>query len=171
MSWWRRVFIAVGMVIGCAGCFGADYVVHPDPGFPAVLTTAAQAAAADWMSKVPVVITFSPLPCPDIREGGMICMHSVKSIPSDPFEPGTLSGFTIFTEMWLATPLLLANPPQYQQRLIAHEMGHAMGLLHTAAGSLMYPYSDGGALTVQQVDINQWYAVRHKPPVLETIAP
>jgi hypothetical protein len=155
-----RPLLALAALALLIGCFGADYVARPDPGFSVTTLAAARAAAADWMANVPVKITFADGPCPEQRRLGMICMHPVDSIPPNPLEPGVMTGYTVFTEMWLVEPALVKQTPAMAQRLIAHEMGHAMGLLHTGPGTLMYPYSDLGSLTVTPTDIAQWRAVR-----------
>lgn len=158
-TWWKRLLVWISLFF-LVGCFGSDYVARPDPGFSAATLAAAHAAAADWMANVPVKITFADGVCPDQRQLGMICMHPVASIPPNPFEPGVLTGYTVFTEMWLVESTLVKQSPALAQRLIAHEMGHAMGLLHHGPGTLMYPYSDQGSLTVTPDDVEQWKAVR-----------
>lgn len=146
-----------------AGCVGSAYVVHPDPGFTPTVLDAAHAAAADWESRVPVRITFADGPCPAERKDGMICLHPIESIPMLPWEPGTLVGLTVYTEVWLAEPILERDSFPLVQRVIAHEMGHSMGLQHTGPGTLMYPYGDKGSLTVTDADVKQWKLLRGLP--------
>ncbi len=155
----RAALCALALV----GCIGSDYRVQPDAGFSGGTMVAAHAAAADWMANVPVKITFADAPCPPQHTGGMVCMHPVAALPSlGAVEPGQLAGLTIFTDIWLVEPSLAELPEARVQRLIAHEMGHAMGLLDAfdKPGTLMYPYGDKGALMVQPADVAQWYAVR-----------
>jgi len=164
-----KLGLIVGLtgLVGLAACFGSDYQVHPDPGVAPSVMAAARAAAADWMSAaarahVPLTITVEADACPATRALGLICIHPVASIASVPWEPGILVGYTSFHEMWLAEPALESSSPAEVQRVIAHEMGHAMGLVHPAKpdGSLMWPYPEGGSLTVTPADIAQWQAVQ-----------
>jgi hypothetical protein len=89
----------------------------------------------------------------------MICLHPVQSVPPVPWQPGHLVGYTVYSEIWLATPDLQAYDAAHRQRVIAHELGHAMGLQHTGPGTLMYPAANGGAMTVQPTDAAQWRTV------------
>jgi hypothetical protein len=143
------------------GCFGSDYTTHLDTGFAPSVLAATKAAAADWEANVPVKITVADGACPPgAHANGLICMHPVALLPSLPWEPGITLGFTILTDMWIAETLAEKMSPALLQRLIAHEMGHAMGLEHTGPGTLMDPYSDEGALTVQPADAQQWLNIR-----------
>jgi hypothetical protein len=152
--------LSVLLVLFAFGCLGTAYTVHPDLGFAPSVLDAAHAAAADWEANVLVKITFSNEMCPVLRRMGMICMHPVQSIPTLPWEPGVLAGFTVYYDIWLAEPLLESGAQKYKQRVIAHEMGHSMGLSHTGPGTLMYPYSNGGSWTVTAADATQWRVVR-----------
>jgi hypothetical protein len=143
-----------------AGCVRDAYVIHPDPGVAPSVLDAAQAAVEAWTAHVPVTIRLDGAPCGVVPAAGDVCLHPIAAIPSLPWEPGTLAGVTAFNEIWIAEPLLERASPAQRQRLIAHELGHAMGLLHTGPGTLMYPYASGGAMTVTPADVAQWYAVR-----------
>jgi hypothetical protein len=158
MSFLRRL-VWVGL-LSLVGCFGSDYQAHFDPGFTPTVESAARAAAADWMAHVPVTIAFRDGVCPSPRTRGLICMHPVNAIPAVPWEPGTLAGYTIVTEMWLATPLLAKDSLAGVQRLIAHEMGHSMGLQHSAGKTLMNPNGATGSLVVTPADVAQWRTVQ-----------
>lgn len=148
------------------GCYrGSTYEtsVPPAPGFPVELQQAAQAAVLDWERNVPVALVPKIQPCPgEPRALNSLCIVPVTSIPSVPWEPGELAGYTLGNEMWIAVPLLEADDAAHRQRLIAHELGHAMGLQHDVAGTLMYPYSDLGSLVVTAKDVAQWHEV-HAP--------
>lgn len=150
-------------IVLAAGCYrGSTYETDmpAPPAFPLELEQAASAAAADWQQHVPVSLAPIVRPCPnEPRPLATLCLLPVEKIPAVPWEPGTLSGFTIGNDVWLAVPPLLADPPDRRQRLIAHELGHAMGLVHDSKGTLMFPWANGGSLVVTDRDVAQWHRV------------
>lgn len=150
-------------VLLAVGCYrGTEYATHIQPDIPADIAGSAQAAVADWEANVPVKLHLDIAACNIVHSPATICIHSVQSIPPIPWEPGHLTGYTIVTEILLATPDLLKEPADARQRVIAHELGHAMGLQHDVAGTLMYPYSDLGSKTVTAQDAKQWHKLHDK---------
>ncbi len=148
------------VLLTLAGCFGSSYTVRPDVGVASSVQSAARAGAADWEANTAAKITFSDVPCDGHRTGGMVCIHPVNGLPPLPWEPGVLLGVTVLTDMWLDEPKLEGMPVEKAQWALAHELGHAMGLLHTGPGTLMYPYYEGAAHVVTPADVEQWKAMR-----------
>jgi hypothetical protein len=142
------------------GCYtGALYQTHLGPGMTLDLRVVATKAALDWEQHTRVKLDVHTDNCPTlVRSSASICVFPVDSIPSVPWEPGELTGYTLLNNVWIATPKLEGETEAYQQRLIAHELGHAMGLSHDVEGTLMYPYRDKGSLTVTPRDVAQWEA-------------
>src|ERR1700676_4823309 len=99
-----KTSLASLLLLAVVGCYGTDYTVHPDTGFPPDLLDAAHAAAADWESKVPVKFAFSSTSCATARPAGLVCLHVVATLPQVPWQPGELAGFTVLDDIWLAGP-------------------------------------------------------------------
>jgi hypothetical protein len=146
------------------GCTANAYHTRVPSTFSPALQAAAFAAAKDWEANVPVTLDVQVAPCGDVAT--QVCLVGVGAIPALPWEPGNLTGLTINRTILLDTASLGGDTPAARQRLIAHEMGHAMGLLHTCGNTIMYPYSDGGALTVTATDAAQWKYVHGMGPAV-----
>lgn len=157
----KHVFTFV--LLALVGCFGSDFRVRPDAGLSPAVHDAFVAAVADWQKHAPVRISLESGPCPYARVQGDLCPHRVEQPVNVPWEPGTLLGYTIHPDMWLADPLIQSAEPAERQWLIAHELGHEFGLLHDAPGTLMYPYFPGASPTVTAADVRQFCATRACP--------
>jgi hypothetical protein len=139
---------------------GYHYLIKIDPAFSPSDIEAVQDAARSWEAAVvglemPIVIA----ECHGITEGG-ICIH-----PSGEREMAIRSGtplaagHTDFNDVGGETWMRVPSSPWFQ-REVAHEMGHAMGLAHSAEGTLMYFSAQGESSVPTADDVAHWLELR-----------
>lgn len=154
---------------GCHPALGDRYTVEIDPTFTAAQQEAVLAALEDWSANVPV--KFSPVvtACSHGRDGSL-CIHNsthadiVANHGAGPTTWGVTFGSSSGedvdgAETWIATDVI---PAADFQGVLAHEIGHGMGLEHEtgATSELMAPGLSGWSRTVTANDAAQWYRVR-----------
>jgi hypothetical protein len=156
---------------GCGG-IGDSYAVYVDPRFGTDAQGTVLRALDAWEAAVPVHFTVLIGSCSGIHEGE-ICTHaSTRSeIASRQTQPdGTGLGLTLRETTWghvvdggevfIDLPTVEQDYADDFQRVVGHEIGHAMQLEHDAPGNLMSAIATEDAPTPTCADAAEWYAVR-----------
>jgi hypothetical protein len=156
---------------GCGG-IGDSYAVYVDPRFGVGEEAKIVAALDSWEAAVPVHFTVVIGSCSGIHEGE-ICTHaSTRSeIAAKQTQPdGTGLGLTLRETTWghvvdggevfIDVPTVEDSYADDFQRIVAHEIGHAMQLEHDAPGNLMSAIATNDAPTPTCADDGEWYSVR-----------
>jgi hypothetical protein len=159
------VMVAISILPGCSSEPAPAFAVSIDPGFTMDQVDAITAAVDDWKAAVPQMhMTYAIATCgaPWAQD---ICMSPAHS-PTDP--TNDVVGFTSRGAADNGMVSIYVNridamggdARALTQQTAAHELGHAMGLQHAAAGTLMAALVDDQAETVTPADVAQFWAVR-----------
>ena len=150
---------------GCAGPTtpGDHYLVEIDTSTVADWQVAVVVAAVDdWAAHVPVTLDVTQTACSG-HAPHTICVHAATQEETASHSPAYTSiGSTYYgdvedgAEVWLDQDLVLSRFSQ----TATHELGHAMALEHTGAGSIMAPNEVEAAAHVTAVDVAQWLSLR-----------
>jgi hypothetical protein len=121
----------------------------------------------DWKTSVPELqITDAIARCdsPSIDE---VCFHPAHDAPNPANDvvgsthPGPLANATV----WIYVDRIRVsgmNVHALTEQTTAHEMGHAMGLVHSPSGELMAADVSDQAHAVTPADVAQFWAVRDR---------
>jgi hypothetical protein len=159
---------------GCAGPLGSHYEVVVDPAFAPDQVEAVAVTATDaWSGATAATFTASVGTCSGVADG-VICVHAsdaaaiyriggptaaattrTKRGTGARGDSGGLAGVD-GGEVFLDA----AHPAAQLAWEAEHEFGHAMGLEHTGAGTLMFAAEPGAAKTVTAADAAQWRGLR-----------
>jgi hypothetical protein len=172
---------AVALALGCAllsgGCggIGDSYVVFVDPAFSNDEQTKVVAALDSWRAAVPVHFSVQVARCSGIHDA-TICTHAsthqeiaTRQATADGIGLGLTLRETTWShvvdggEVFIDVPTVEAWYAADFQRIVAHEVGHAMQLDHDAPGNLMGAMATGDAPSPTCADDSEWYAVRGEP--------
>ena len=156
---------------GCGG-IGNTYVVQADPAFSQDEQASISAALDSWEAAVPAHFTMEIASCSGVQ-GGTICVHAsdAATIAANQSQPdGTGVGLTVRKSSWghtvdggevfIDVPTIEEGYAADFQRIVAHEVGHAMQLDHNAPNNLMAAMATEDAPAPTCTDAAQWYAVR-----------
>lgn len=158
----------VFFIAGCAGRPGDTYDVVVDTSAGLTLADDIVMAAGMWESIVPVHLAVS-LSDHCEAAGGRICVHAASHdfllntlhAPKDDWAKtlplhgptGREDGADVYVDVASIWPSRL-------HVLVAHELGHAMGLSHTGEGTVMCPMNWCMANGPTAADAQQWHDVR-----------
>ncbi|HTQ48757.1 MAG TPA: hypothetical protein VMI75_38630 [Polyangiaceae bacterium] len=154
-------------MVGCAPDYPDHYIVQIDPGFTPDQQEQVLEAVAQWNAALPVAESLggtqpalSPIvgPCLlDELAPGTLCVMPEPGAP----EGGEVEGKGGCDESGVGLVYLYPDAiPGSLSQAAAHELGHAMGLGHLAAGNVMCASPGCASLTVQAGDAAAWKAVR-----------
>lgn len=161
------VLLVASALVGsaCSSATPPRYTVSIDPIFTTDQIDAVTAAIEDWKAAVPEMhLTYAVESCIS-PSAGDVCLSPVHA-PADPSNDvvgGTCHGgagngmVSIYVDR-LAT--MGGDMQVLTQQTAAHELGHAMGLGHSAAGTLMAAFVLQQAPTVTSGDVAQFWAIR-----------
>lgn len=160
----RFVLLALVLLTGCVSAVpfpgpvhfpSCNYFIvwkHPD--------SIATSAANDWQRITGLTLTWiptAPQDCPN-------CIFVVPSTTSQLTETcisseHTVTGCTYALPYITDSSILMIAMDQSDDMMgytWRHELGHAMGLLHTGPGTVMHPHFSEAAHVVTNSDIEQW---------------
>lgn len=164
-----------GFLPSCGG-IGDSYRVAVDPHFTVDEQARVLAALDSWESAVPVHFAVEVGACSGVH-GGLICIHAsnhAEIAAKQAVTDGVGVGLTVRQQTWghavdggevfIDLPTVATSYPDDFQRIVAHEVGHAMQLEHDAPGNLMAAIATEDAAAPTCADDAQWYAVRGERP-------
>lgn len=152
------------VLTGCAETPAGSYLVKVDPSFTPTEQAAVFESVDQWRSATPALSIAAELSTCDGAPDGRICVR-----PDHDAGPGLLG---VTTREYWTTPSggEKADTALYVERIArhpgmfvaaaAHELGHAMGLVHTGPGTVMCHDVGEMAMGVTDADAEQWKAVR-----------
>lgn len=158
-----RALLAIAAGLALAGCGAAparpplplEVILSVSPDFSPAEVEAALAAVDEWRSVVPEAFTVRVAPC--AGEDFEICLVPATYSPTGP-------GYTErnFTTGHMVSHVLSPMPDGYAVvQVMAHELGHSMGLNHEPR-CLMEPGAPPApapGMLPQDADVAQWRAV------------
>jgi hypothetical protein len=174
MRWVRAHAFAFACALISTGCggIGDSYVVLVDPAFSHDEQAKVMEAISSWEAAVPVHLSARIQSCSGIQDG-TICTHAsthdevaAKQGVADgiglaiTLRENTWSHSIDGGEVFVDVPTVEAGYADDFQRVIAHEMGHAMHLEHDVPGSLMAAMVTSDAPGPTCTDEAQWYSLR-----------
>jgi hypothetical protein len=164
-------YVCLGLVFGLAGCSASpadslDYAVLIDPSFAMDQQGAAAAGIEDWAAAVPQLkLTYATGTCGATPSPQQVCIQPEYAEPDPPVQVvgttyrGAEDSGTVYIFV-NRIDAMAGDAMGLTQQTVAHELGHAMGLQHTAAGTLMAADVSDQAPTVTAADVAQFWAIR-----------
>jgi hypothetical protein len=142
-----------------------DYTVTIDPSFTADQLEAVFAGIDEWHTTIPDLhFTTMVAPCGS-PSSCHVCVHPAYD-PPDPSHDvigSTYPGSDDDSTIWIYVDRIEAtgwDVASLTQQTTAHEIGHALGLQHSGAGTLMAADVPDQAHAVTAADVNQFWSVR-----------
>jgi hypothetical protein len=142
---------------------GTTYEVVVDPAAGADAYAQMQQAAAAWVAAIPELsLRVSQGPCPGVPARGVVCAAIADAAQQAEEHAAAGPGVIDDTVSWppddSAQVWFFSTEPGAQAA--EHELGHAMGLVHTGPGTIMCAYTGGWPAGVTAADVTQFWALR-----------
>lgn len=162
--------MTLGLLPACAGTPppGLTYSVAIDPAFSTAQTDAITAGLENWIASVPQLhLTYAIASC-DSPAADQVCMHPDSSPPDmtddivGDTQPAGDDNASVLIYVTRIADAAEVDPSALIQQTAAHEMGHALGLKHSATGTLMAADVQNQAPAITPADIDQFWSVRGK---------
>jgi hypothetical protein len=164
--------LPMGLALALSACTAAppaalDYAVSIDPTFTADEVDAVTSGLDDWSKAVPQLHLSSVIASCDTPAPGQVCLNASMDPPSDPGDEivgTTYRGAAESGTILIYVARILAVAPDAMaltKQTVEHELGHAMGLQHTATGTLMAADVGNQAPSVTQADVAQFWNIRN----------
>jgi predicted Zn-dependent protease len=157
---------AAVLLTGCQFKFGSHYQVKIDPNFSADQQDQVFHSIEKWQDVSSNSVTFNTViaSCNIANDKNEICVHA-----SSQAQINSLSGtdnYSGYTEAEgnnsdVYIPLDTLQPGAIFLTTIEHELGHALGLVHTGKGTVMCASSTCAAPEVTCADIQQYDSLRN----------
>jgi len=169
----HRWLLLLGSLLGVSACAGTpapglSYSVAIDPAFTTDQTEAITAGIESWVASVPELhVTYAIATCKS-PDPDQVCMHPDAAPPdmSDDIvgdtQPTGDDGSAVLLYVDRVEAAFPRDPMKMLQQTATHEMGHALGLKHSATGTLMAADVQNQASTITPADIAQFWSVRGK---------
>jgi hypothetical protein len=144
-----------------------EYSVSIDPMFARDQIESVAAAVDAWNKAIPELhLTYAAAPCtaPSAQQACLSPSFDPPD-PSDDVVGATTRGADDSSTVKIYVARIRAtayNVDALTQQTATHELGHAMGLQHSATGTLMAADVPNQAPTITPADIAQFWAVRGK---------
>lgn len=172
MQYYRASLLMGGFLSLLSACAartagpGMTYQVAIDPAFTTDQTDAITAGLQNWIVSVPQLqVTYAIANC-DVPATGQVCMHPDTSPPDmaddivGDTQPAGDDSATILIYVDRIQAAAESDPSALVRQTAAHEMGHALGLKHTATGTLMAADVQNQAPSITPADIDQFWSLR-----------
>jgi hypothetical protein len=173
MQYYQMLLLSAALVLpACGGELAPArplaYSAAIDPAFSTSQVEAITAALDDWNTAVPELhVTYAIASC-DSPLPQEACFHPNHDLPNvrddivGDTQPASSGGATVTLYVYRIEASRYDLSVLLRQTA-GHEMGHAMGLKHSASGTLMAPYAEQQAPHATSADIAQFWSVSGEP--------